>query len=116
MAKKDEARDDDRQRQLDLVSRGESIEGGWCLDFDHPEVVYRCSDEEEAVARGDISVSFDRSRVLDIASGEVTERDADWSRFQPQFADVAGAPVASSPTGGGSRGPATGNGGGGTAT
>jgi len=85
MAKKDEARDSDsdgRQKQLDLIARGEQIEGGWCLDFDHPDVVYKCSDEEEAVARGEISMSFNRDKILDLKTGELTEREPDFRRPQ----------------------------------
>jgi hypothetical protein len=117
MAKKDEGNSEDRQRQLDFIARGEQVEGGWCVDFDHPETVYRCSEEEEAIARGDLSVSVDRSKVLDMRSGEVTEREADWSRFNPMgMVDLGGGvPTATSVTGGGARGPLPNGGNGGNA-
>ena len=117
MAKKDESKDesDDVQRQMDFIARGEQVEGGWCIDFDRNPPVYKCSDEEEAVARGDISVSVAGDKVTDLKSGEVTEREADWSKFNPTGAvDLAdGTPVASSPTGGGGRGPVASGGNGG---
>jgi hypothetical protein len=99
----------DRQRQLDLISRGESIEGGWCLDFDHPDVVYRCSDEEEAVAKGEVSMSFNRDKVLDLKTGDMVEREPDFRRpvnFLPVAGDVPAA------TGGATGGTVTGNTGG----
>ncbi len=119
MAKKNEDNDSskvggvDRQGVLDMLARGEQPPGGWCIDFDHPEVAYQCSEEEDAIARGDISVSVDRSKVLDLKSGEVTERDADWSRFNPMgMVDLSGGvPAATSDTGGGGRGPVAGGGG-----
>lgn len=115
MANKKESRDesDDRQRQMDFISRGEQVEGGWCVDFDHPEVVYRCSEEEEAIARGDVSVSQDRSKVLDLASGELTLREADFRRANPMgMVELSGGvPAATSDTGGGARGPVASGGG-----
>lgn len=110
MAKKSESNDapeGNRQEMIDLIARGEQLPGGWCIDFDHPDTVYHCSDEEQAVAAGDVSVSFDRSKVLDLASGEVTEREADFRRANPMgMVELGGGvPVASSPTGGGGRGP-----------
>jgi hypothetical protein len=95
MAKKDEAKDADaegRQKQLDLISRGEGLEGGWCLDFDHQDVVYRCSEEEEAMARGEISISFNRDKVLDLKTGELMEREPDFRRPQgvPGMVEISG--------------------------
>jgi hypothetical protein len=92
MAKAKDAEKDaaGRDEQMARLARGEQPDGGWCIDFDHPETVYRCSDEETAVAEGKISVSIDRSKVLDLATGEVTEREADFRRANFGVVEMSG--------------------------
>jgi hypothetical protein len=103
----------DRERQLEFIRNGEQVEGGWCVDFDHPEVVYRCSEEEERMARGEISVSADRSTVLDLASGELVEREPDFRRATSgPFVQPTGDVATMTGNGGGGRGPVANAGGG----
>jgi hypothetical protein len=112
MAKKDEKSGVDAQ--LDRLREGRQIEAGYCLDFDRDPVIYECSEVEEAVARGDTSLSYDGTKALDLKSGQVEVRDVAPKRAATANFSVAelGGPVpaASSPTGGGGRGPVAGAG------
>lgn len=58
------------------VSRGEPIPAGLCYDADRfPEEFYPCSELEQSVAKGEVSVSYDGVTVTDLKTGKVTERD-----------------------------------------
>jgi hypothetical protein len=76
MAKNDENKDaDGAARQRERMGRGEQLESGWCYNGDRNPDVFRCSEEDEAVARGDISVSYDGRTVTDLTKGEAVVRD-----------------------------------------
>jgi hypothetical protein len=106
MPKKGSSAGVDEQRAR--LGRGEQLEAGWCFDPDREEDVFKCGELEEAVVNDKSSVSFDGSKVVDLATGEVETRKA-----RPMMAGTMttpNAPVATSPTGGGGRGPAAGAG------
>lgn len=64
-------KDVDAQRTHML--RGEQLDNGWCYDGDRDPDIFRCGEREEAVARGDTSVSYDGTMVLDLKAGTVKQ-------------------------------------------
>lgn len=64
------------QEALDRIGRGEQP-SGYCVDFDRDPPVFPCGDLEEGIAKGDVSVSWDGSKVFDLKTGEMTAREAD---------------------------------------
>lgn len=58
------------------LSRGEALPAGLCYDPDrYPEEFYPCSDLEERVARGEVSMSWDGVTVTDLKTGKTEDRD-----------------------------------------
>lgn len=58
------------------ISRGEQFPAGLCYDADrYPDEFYPCSELEERVAKGEVSVSWDGTKVTDLKTGETTDRD-----------------------------------------
>lgn len=57
------------------LARGEQLPGGVCWNPDRKDEFYECSKEEVATAEGKLSVSWDGTKVVDLESGALTERD-----------------------------------------
>lgn len=57
------------------LTAGEQPPAGVCIDYDRKPHFYACSDEDAAVARGEVSRSADGALVTDTATGEVTARE-----------------------------------------
>lgn len=71
---KDERKDNsDVAAQRARLARGEQLEGGWCFDGDRDPDIFRCNETERAVAAGELSVSWDGTKVLNLKTGEMTE-------------------------------------------
>lgn len=70
-ARKGSKADAGAQAQLDRIKRGEQVEAGWCVDHDRRPEVYRCGDDEQAVAAGDVSLSYDRQTVTRLGDGAI---------------------------------------------
>lgn len=79
--------------------RGEQIPAGLCYDPDrYPEEFYPCSELEERVARGEVSVSWDGTKVTDLKTGVTEDRDV-----PPKVVPTSGATGAGTVTGTGNR-------------
>jgi hypothetical protein len=102
------------QEALDKIGRGEQP-SGYCVDFDRNPPVFPCGELEEAVAKGDVSLSWNGDKAVNLKSGDITEREADRGpRGVAGFTPVTagGAPAAggdtvttdNSPPGGGGGG------------
>jgi hypothetical protein len=59
--------------QLERIAHGLQPESGWCIDFDRPkdDQVFRCDEELEQVAVGDLSRSYDGTTLSRTDTGEV---------------------------------------------
>lgn len=55
---------------------GTRLPTGVCVDFQRNPAIFECSETDKAVARGEISVSYDGTQILDLATGEMREGKA----------------------------------------
>ena len=60
----------------DALRNGTGLPDGVCLDFSRNPAIFACSELDERVAKGEVSVSYDGTRILDLKTGEVTEGEA----------------------------------------
>jgi hypothetical protein len=51
---------------------GTRLPTGVCLDFSRNPAIFACSELDKRVARGEVSVSYDGTQVLDLKTGEMT--------------------------------------------
>lgn len=114
MAKED-AKGADVQRAR--LARGEQIEAGWCFDPGRNPDLFRCSEEDERVAKGEISRSWDGTSVTDLKEGttETREMPDDFRLATPitlqEAAEASGGAVASAGADAATTDAATGTGG-----
>lgn len=59
------------------LANAERMPPGVCYNPDrYPEEFYMCSDLEQAVAEGKVSVSWDGTKVTDLKTGKVTQQES----------------------------------------
>jgi hypothetical protein len=89
------------EEQRARLARGQQIEAGWCFDPGRNPEFFRCSAEDERVAKGEISRSWNGTAITDLKSGVVETRDmpADFRLATPvtlqEVAEASGGAVAS---------------------
>jgi hypothetical protein len=73
------------------LATGERWPSGICYNPDrYPEEFYPCTDQDQAVAEGKISVSWDGTKVTDLKTGQVTTQESNVvRRANPNFAPVS---------------------------
>jgi hypothetical protein len=76
MAKRDADKDTSEVAEMRArLGRGEQLPAGWTFNPDRDPDVYKATDEELAVANGELSVSWDGRIVTNLATGQVEMRD-----------------------------------------
>lgn len=52
---------------------GTRLPTGVCLDFARNPAIFECSELDNRVARGEVSVSYDGTQILDLKTGEMSD-------------------------------------------
>lgn len=110
MAKKSKDVSAGVQENRDLFAQGLGPKAGWCYDGDRDPEFFECDELDERVAKGEVSVSFDKTHVLDLSSGELERREAPARAItaptlvNPVGAGATGADTTTTGVGGGARG------------
>lgn len=63
------------EEQRARLARGEQMEAGWCFDPGRNPDFFRCKDEDERVAKGEVSRSWDGTSLTDLKAGTTETRD-----------------------------------------
>jgi hypothetical protein len=79
------------------LANAERLPPGICYNADnYPEEFYPCSELEERVAAGEVSVSWDGTKITDLKTGKITTQESTVVR-RPDENFLAGAPTTGGP-------------------